>query len=56
MCAKYELIYHKELNIFNCFCGYFGLLRHCARKIKRTLSIISCPEGCKLCKKELDRK
>ena len=56
MCAKYELIHHKELNMFNCFCGYFGLFHHCTGKIKCTLSIVSCPEGCKLCEKELDRK
>ena len=56
MCAKYELIYHKGLNMFNCFCRYFGLFHHCTRKIKGTLSIVSCPEGCKLCEKELDRK
>ena len=56
MCAKYELIYHKGLNMFNCFCRYFELFHHCTRKIKGTLSIVSCPEGCKLCEKELDRK
>ena len=56
MCAKYELIYHKELNMFNCFCRYFGLYHHCTRKIKGIFSIVSCPEGCKLCEKELDRK
>ena len=56
MCAKYELIYHKELNMFNCFCGYSGLYHHCTRKIKGTLNIVSCPEVCKLCEKELDRK
>ena len=56
MCAKYELIYHKELNMFNCFCGYFGLLHRCTRKISGTLSIVSCPEGCKLCENESERK
>ena len=56
MCAKYELTYHKELNMFNCFCGDFGLYHHCTRKIKGTISIVSCPEGCKLSEKELDRK
>ena len=56
MCAKYELTYHKELNMFNCFSGDFGLYHHCTRKIKGTISIVSCPEGCKLCEKELDRK
>lgn len=56
MCSKYELIYHKELNMFNCFCGYLGLFHHGTRKIRGTISIVSCETGCKLCEKEHDRK
>ena len=56
MCAKYKLTYLEELNIFNCFWGYFELYHHCTRKVKGSISIASCPEGCKLCEKELDRK
>ena len=56
MCAKYELIYYKEFNMFNCFCGYSRLYHRCTRKIKGTLSIVSCPEVCKFFEKELDRK
>ena len=56
MSAKYEPVYHKELNMINCFCGYMGLFYHCARKIRGTISIVSCPPDCKLCENEADRK
>ena len=56
MCAKYELAYRKELNMFNCYCGYFGLYYHCTRKIKGIISIASSSEVCKLCEKVFDRK
>lgn len=56
MSAKYEITFHKELSMFNCSCGFFGLSHHCTRKIKGTISIVSCPEDCKLCHKEADRK
>ena len=56
MCSKYELIYHKELNMFNWHCGYFGLFHYCTRKIKGTINIVSCPNGCSFCEKELERK
>ena len=56
MCAKYGLVYDKELNMFKCFCRYFGSFHHCTRKIKGTISIVSCLDGCKLCEKELERK
>ena len=56
MCAKYEIIYHKELNMFNCFCGYMGLFHHCTRKINGSINVVSCPSDCKLCKKETERK
>ena len=32
MFAKYELICHKELNMFDCFCGYMALFHHCTKK------------------------
>ena len=56
MCAKYEIIYHKELNMFNCFCGYMGLFYHCTRKINGSINVVSCPSDCKLCEKEAERK
>ena len=56
MCGKYELIYHKELNMFNCSCGYMGLFHHCTRKIRGSINVVSCPSDCKLWKKEAERK
>lgn len=56
MSSKYELVYYKELNMFNCSCGYFGLFHHCTRKIRGTICIVSCETGCVLCEKEGDRK
>ena len=56
MYAKYGLVFHKELNMFNCFCRYFVSFHRCTRKIKGTISIVSCLDGCKLCEKELERK
>ena len=51
-----ELVYHKELNLFNCFCGYMGLFHHCTRKIGGFIKTASCPTNCKLCEKEVNRK
>ena len=56
MCAKYELIYHKEINMFNCFCGYMGLFHHCTRKIRGSINVVSCPSDCKLYKKEAEKE
>ena len=56
MRAKYELIYHKELNMFNWHCAYFGLFHHCTRKINGTINIASCPNSCSFFEKELERK
>ena len=56
MSGSYRLVYHKELNMFNCFCGYMGLFHHCSRKIRGHIHIISCPTDCSLCEKEADRK
>ena len=56
MCAKYELIYHKELNMFNCFCGYMSLFHHCTRKIRGSINVANCPSDYKLCEKESERK
>ena len=54
--VSHEIIFHKELRMFNCFCNYSGLSHHCTRKIKDTIKITSCPEDCKFCEKEVDRK
>ena len=56
MSTMYEIIYHKELNLFNCFCGYMDLFHHCTRKVRGFPNITSCPTGCKLYQKEADRK
>ena len=46
MSSLYEIFFHKELSIFNCFCGYFGLNHHCTRKIRGTININAYPEDC----------
>ena len=51
----YGLIYHKELNMFNCFCEYIVLFHHFTRKIRGFIKIVSCPINCKLCEKEVDQ-
>ena len=56
MSTVYELVYHKELNLSNCFCGYVGLFHHCTRKIRGFIKIASCPTNYKLCEKEVNRK
>ena len=56
MSSLYAILFHKELNMFNCFCGYFGLNHHCTQKIRGTINIAACPEDCSLCKKEAERK
>ena len=56
MSTAYELVYHKELNMFSCFCGYMGLFHHCTRKMRGFIKIMSCPTDCRLCEKEADRK
>ena len=52
MSTAYELIYHKELNMFNCFCGYMDLHHHCKRKIKDCIKIVSCPTDCRVVRKK----
>lgn len=56
MCAKYELTFHYELKMINCFCGFMCLSHHCTVKIKGTISIVRCIEGWVLCEKEKDKK
>ena len=54
--SAYKLVFHKELNMINCFCGFMGLTHHCTRKIKGTIKTIKCPTDSKVCEKEADRK
>ena len=54
--SAFKLVFHKELNMINCFCGFMGLSHHCTRKIKGTIKIIMCPIDCKVYEKEVDRK
>ena len=56
MSVSHETLFHKELCMFNCFFGYFGLNHHCNRKIKSVIKISSCLKDYKLCEKEVDRK
>ena len=56
MSTIYELVYHEELNLFHCFCGYMGLFHHCTRKIKGSINIVNCLTDCKLCEKEAKRR
>ena len=56
MSSVLEIIYHKEINMFNCFCGFMGLSHHCKQKIKGTIKIAYCPTDCQICEKEADRK
>ena len=56
MSTIYELMYHKELNMFNCFCGYMDLFDHWNRKIRGSINVVSCPTDCKLCEKEVEQK
>lgn len=56
MSTAYELVYHKELIMFSCFCGYMGLFHHCTRKMRGFIKIMSCPTDCNLCEKETGRK
>lgn len=51
-----QIIYHKKLNMINCFCGFMGLAHHCTRKIKGSIKIANCPTDCKVCEEEADRK
>ena len=41
--SVFEHVFHKELNMINCFCGFMGLSHHCTRKIKGTIKIINYP-------------
>ena len=53
MSTIYELMYHKELNMFNCFCGYIDLFDHWNRKIRGSINVVSFPTDCKLCEKNI---
>ena len=54
--SVFEHVFHKELNMINCFCGFMGLSHHCTRKIKGTIKIINYPTDWKVSEKEVDRK
>ena len=56
MSTVYEIVYHKEHNMFSCFCGYMRLNHHCTRKMRGFIKFVSCPTDCRLCEKEADRK
>ena len=56
MSTVYEIIFHKELNMLHCFCGFMGNSHHCTRKMKGSLKTSTCAEDCKVCEKEADRK
>ena len=56
MSTVYEIIFHKELNMIHCFCGFMGMYHHCTRKIKGTITISKCLDDCKVCEKDVDRK
>ena len=56
MSTVHEIVYHKELNSFSCFCGYMGLYRNCTRKMRDLIKFVTCPKECTLCEKEADRK
>ena len=56
MSTVYELVYHKELNMFSRLCRYMGVFHHCTRKMRGFIKIMSCPTDCNLCEKETGRK
>ena len=56
MSTVYEIIFHKELNMIHCFCGFMGMSHHCTQKVKGTIKIFKCLDDCKVCEKEVDRK
>ena len=56
MSTVYELVYHKELNMFSHLCRYMGVFHHCTRKMRGFIKIMSCPTDCNLCEKETGRK
>ena len=55
MSTVYKIIFHKELNMIHCFCGFMGMSHHWTRKIKGTIKIFKCLDNCKVCEKEIDR-
>lgn len=56
MSTIYELVYHEELNLFHCFCGYMGLFHHCTRKIKGSINIVIASQTVNFVKKKPNEK
>lgn len=54
--SVFELVFHKELNMIHCFCGFMGLSHHCTRKIKGTIKIIKYPTTVRSAKRGLTEK
>ena len=52
----YNIVYHKELDMICCLCGYMGLPHHCRRKVKGIINIVRYLDDCKLCKNAAERK
>ena len=47
---------HREINSITCVCSYLGTSHSCDYVINGTITIRSCPNNCKVCQKEEDKR
>ena len=53
---KMALYCHRKTNSIMFVCGYVGPYHACDHVIKRTIAICPCPDNCKVCKEEIDKR
>ena len=46
----------KKINFITCICGNVGTYHACDHVIYGTITISSCPENCKVCQEEVDKR
>ena len=54
--SKITLYCHRKINSFMCICGYAETYHTCDHVIDGAITIHSCPDNCKVCQEEIDKR
>ena len=54
--SKITLYSNIKINSVTCICGYVGTYHTCDHVMNGTITIVSCPDNCKVCQKEVDKR
>ena len=53
---KMALYCHRKINSITCVCGYVGTYHACDHVVNGTITICPCPDNCKFCQEEVDKR